>query len=1045
MHSHSTFSYGDGFGLPREHVARVAELGGNALALTEHGNVSSHAQLEQAANKAGIKPLFGCELYTAADRNRRKWHLTVIAENETGYQNLMRLVSRSYAEGFYFWPTVSGDMLAEHSEGLIVTSGCADSLLACDLLGGKGRELHEDRPDMDGALRTVRRFKRLFGDRYYLEVQAFPELARTRTLNAAYAALSDKSGVPLVATADVHYPYPDDNELQKVLHAALRAGTGTVEAAEASWEYNIRLTYPTSDAVLVERLTGTGLSQRCAEEALRNTELIADRATVTLPKAEMLRYPTPVGQTNQELIWEWLRAGWKFRRQFNKRLRHEEQAYVDRLKYEMEIITGKDFIDYFLMLSDVVRFAKDAGIPVGPARGSAAASLTCYLLRITEVDPLQFPQMVFERFIDTTRADLPDVDLDFADDRRDEIRQHLIRRWGRDNVGNIGNFTRYRGKNSVNDVARVYQIPKYEAETVNGLIVERSGGDSRFDASLEDTITMFPQAAAVFERHPELNAAVRLEGNYRGLGVHAAGIVVSSRPITDVTAVYQRTVGADKRVVDVLAVDKYDAAYLNLLKADFLGLKTMGMIDTALQDIGMTLNDLYNIPLDDKETLAAFRRADVVGIFQFEGRATRLLCRSVEPDNFMHLSDINALSRPGPLFSGAANAYVEIKHGRDKPEHLHPIVDKYVGPTYGQIIYQEQVLNIIREMGGFPVAKVSFIRRVISQKYGEQQFNTVLQDFIAGAAKHGVDEKLATKIWKLMVTSATYSFNVAHSISYSMIGFWSQWLKQHYPSQFYAAHLSKINADKDGRPKIARLIKDADRHGVDVRGPDLHQMTHTWSANPAKHVVRAGLTQIPGIGVKMAEPIMAAGPYETWKDLLRVKGIGPKKIELIRGFAEEDDPFGVLRPGQILNRIRKELYPGNELGLLVPTHRSDDIDPNADKLRLVWMGFVLQRNYQDYIENQRSRTGEEIEEIIARMKQKDKVTSCVLRCADDGDEDVYLRFNRFDFPRFAAALEGLTIGDVVIARGVKHHAGFGISVAVKQLQVLDTADWEADE
>jgi len=1041
LHSHTTFSYGDGYALPATHVERVAELGGEALALTEHGNTSSHVQLEKAAKQVGIKPIFGCELYTAAGRDRRKWHLSVLAESQAGYSNLMRLVSRSYSEGFYFWPTVSGQMLADHSEGLVVLSGCADSMLACDLLGGKGRELHEDNPDMRSALRTVQRFKELFGDRYFIEVQAFPELARTRILNRCYAELSARAGVPLVATCDVHYPHAEDNEMQKVLHAATRGGT--VETAEAGWEYDIRLTYPDSDTAVIDRLQRTGLSKRQATAALWTTAQIGQRCTVELPKAEPLAYPVENG-TALDTIWEWLRDGWAYRFARNPRLRANEAEYVERLKYEMSVIVPKDYVNYFLMLSDVVRFAKDAGIPVGPARGSAAASLVCYLLRITEVDPMAFPLMVFERFIDLTREDLPDVDLDFADDRREEVRQHLINKYGADHIGNIGSYVRYRGKNSIDDVARVYRIPKYEAETVKGLIVERSGGDSRFDASLEDTREMFPQAADVFERNPDLEMAIKLEGNYRGPGVHAAGLVVATKPITDITAVYRREVNG--RTVDVLGADKYDAAYLGILKADFLGLKTMGMIDTALGFIGMSLDELYQIPLDDPATLKAFKESDVVGIFQFEGRATRLVTESVKPDNFAQLADINALARPGPLFSGATSHYTKAKHGQEKVQKLHPIVTRYTRATYGQIIYQEQVLSIIREMGGFPVAKVGDIRRIISQKLGEASFQKMWDEFRDGSARlHGVDEVLALKIWKLMVTSATYSFNIAHCISYSMIGFWCQWLKQHHSAEFYAAHLSKMGSGKDDIPKIARIIRDADRHGVPIKGPSLQHMTETWSVRKLKggsKIVRAGLIQVPGIGPKMSPRILEGAPYSKWSELGEVPGIGPKKIKTIQAFSEAADPFEVLRPRRILDAIRADLVPGNPEGFMVPTHTSDDIDPDADGLRVTWVGFVRSREYKDVIEDQRARTGESKEEITRSLKRPDQSRFATLHCYDDGEEDVYLRFHRmYAYPKFARVLESLEMGDVVIAHGVKKRS-FGVAIYVDRMQVLNPAAWQ---
>lgn len=1036
LHHHTTLSFMDGFGTPEQHIARTAELGMTAQAVTEHGNVSSHVRHEKAALKAGIKPLFGIELYTASEITRRKWHLTVLAENAVGYRNMSQLVTRSWDEGFYQWPTVYGPMLADHAAGLVVLSGCADSLLACTLLGGKGVDPHP--PDYAAARRVALRFKELFGDAYYLEVQQFPELERTKTINAAWEELSRDTGIPLVATADVHYPMPDDNAMQVVLHAAGR-GSGTVDAQEASWEYGIRLSHPVSDKQVLQRLRGTGLSKRAAEEAWANTELIAQRCTVTLPKMERLRFPVEPGKTSQDLMREWLRAGWRYRWAREPHMRANKEAYVKQLEYEIDIIQQKDFVDYFLMLSELVRWCKDnpRPVPVGPARGSAAASVLAWLLRITEVNPMLFPTMVFERFIDITREDMPDVDLDFSDEQRSRVRDHLMEVWGEDHVGSIGNFVRYRGKNAIVDVARVHNIPPYRAKIVKDLVIERSGGDSRFDASLEDTFEMFPQAHKVLEQHPELSKAIRLEGNYRGMSVHAAGLVVAKDPVTDVTAMYTRVVGKDKRKTSVIAYDKEDVEYLGMLKVDVLGLKTMGMIDIALGMLGMSLDDLYQIPLDEPDTLAAFKRGDVVGIFQFEGRATRLVNNDVSPDNFMELVDVNALSRPGPLFSGATHRYVDTKHGRIKPKLLHPIVDEITKWSHYQIIYQEQILRIVREVGGFPWTHAAAIRKIISKKKGEAAFNEMYQMFEDGAAERGIDKKLALEIWKDMVTSGTYAFNVAHSISYSMLGFWCMWLKVHHPTVFYAAQLQKT--EKEEWP---RLLRDAQEHDQHISPPALNRSGKTWSV-AEKGTVLAGFSQIPGIGEATAEAILKhreeEGDFASWEELTAVKGIGPSTMSRIKAFAHSDDPFELNRTRRELDEVRDAIRR-KEIPLQMPTHNSDQIPPDADNLRVRWVGKVRERNYQDYLENQRARTGEEYEEILARIKDQHLLTSCVLRGYDDGHEDVYLRWNRWAFPRFKQALEELQLNrDVVLVEGVKKK-GFGIAIHVENMWVLSPDD-----
>lgn len=1052
LHHHSTYSYMDGYGTPEQHVQRAVDLGMPALALTEHGNVSSHVQLERAALKAGIKPIFGVELYTGAvDEERRskyKWHLTVLAENQTGYKNLLELVSRGWAEGFYHEPTVSGDMLAEHSEGLVVLSGCAGSKLVCDLLGGKGVPEHD--ADYDAALRTAQRFQSLLGDRYYLEAQTFPELDRTRNTNSAIERISEETGIQLVATGDVHYPKPTDSDMQVILHAAGR-GNKTFEKQEQSWGYDIKLTPPLSDKKVLQRLRATGLSKRAAEQALNNAATIGERATVTLPKAARLRYPTPDGYSSASLFRRWIKAGWNYRG-IRDLPPNQRENYKERMKYEMRLIESKDFVDYFLMLSDVVRFAKDSGIPVGPARGSAAASLVCYLLRITEVDPLQFPSMLFERFIDASREDPPDIDLDFADDRRDEVRQYLISRYGEDRVGNIGNFVRYRGKNAVNDVARVYRVPKWATETVNDLVIDRSSGDSRFGDSLADTIDMFPAAAAVFEQYPDLRQAMRLEGNMRGMSVHAAGLVVGATPLTDICATYTRKIGKDKRTVKVLSIDKHDAEYLEVLKIDALGLSTMGMIAICIDLVGLSLEDLYSIPLDDAKALAGFRDNDVVGVFQFEGRATRLVNRDVVPDNFLELADVNALSRPGPLFSGVTSAYTDVKHGRSTAEELHPVVTSFTRQTKGQIVYQEQILSIIKEVGGFPVTKLAGIRKIISKKEGEGRFNLMYQDFVKGAKeRYDIDADLAKLIWSKMVTSAQYSFNIAHAISYSMIAFWTMYLKQHYPLEFFTASLIKAKAGAAGNTgaksgsgahtnNFEKLLRDADRHGVKVLPPDLRRSGKTWTVDRDRDEILAGFEQVPGIGEKMAEEIIrhriAHGDFEIWADLLDAKGIGPKKLEVIRDFAESDDPWKLKRTSRMLRAV---LAAAKEEGLPVPlpTHTSDTLDPQEEVKKVVWWGLVRHKEYKDLLEDERAKTGDEPEEILKRIKNPKLLKSCTLHCLDAGLEDVYLRFPRWRYPNFKRQIDSIREGkDVVIAIGEKRK-GFGVSLQVNKLYVVD--------
>jgi len=1014
-------------------MKRAAELGMSALAITDHGNVSGHVGLEKAAKKYGVKPLFGLEAYTALRPDSpRKFHLTILAMNDEGYRNLNRIATESW-ESFYRWPTVSGSMLQAHNEGLIVLSGCSDSLLSCSLLGGK--DIPEEEASWNRAVRYALKMKELLGDRFYLETQMFPELARTRVLNPAFEKLGKKLGIPLVATADVHTVQPGDSELRALLHAAGR-GTNTIAQQLSSWEYDVPDYTPLSDKAVYKAMLGTGLGEAAAREACRSTIEIGERCNVELPKAQRFRYPVvdPIAA-----LWDWLREGWRYRvAQGNRRMIEHREQYEMQIKMEMDRVLEKGFESYFLLASDLIKFAKSRGIAVGPGRGSSAASVVCYLLRITEPDPLQFPLTDFSRFVDPTRVDLPDIDTDFDDSRRWEVREYAVRKFGAANVANIGTFTKYKGKNSLDDVARVYRIPKMDIEIVKNVIVERSGGDSRADASLVDTFEMFPSAKAVLDRHPDLNQAIRLEGNYKGMSVHAAGLVISDQPISEVCAMYTRedkAAGEGAPKLTAVSVNKYDAEYLGLMKFDLLGLSTMGTINTILGLIGMSLDELYALPYDDSETIAAFRRADVVGVFQFEGRATRLVCRDVQPDNFLDLIDINALSRPGPLFSGTTAEYIGVKHGRREPTRVHPIIDRIAKGTRGQIIYQEQILHALADFGGLSVQRVHEIRRIISQKLGEAQFNTSAEAFADNAIKlHGVTRETAMKVWERVVTSASYAFVYSHSLSYTIIGYWCMYFKVHHAAAFYTAQLQKIKKEK-----WPRLIKDAEKHGIKVQGVKPGLSGLNWTV-VSETEIAAGWLSLNGVGPSKAQEIvkyMERNEIRCADDLLNVNGIGPKTLENMRDQIEGDDPFGLRVVERSLDSVRADLRAGR-IPLFEPTIRSDGILDLPGDTDVIWIGMVRLRELKDYVEDERARSGRSPEEIKAEMWRPDLPTSCVLHCGDDGDEDVYVRIKRQDYPRFKAGLERIRLGlDVIWVWARKSQNSFGASLYAKELVVIE--------
>lgn len=1049
LHHHSTFSYQDAIGLPEDHAMRAAELGMVAQALTEHGNVSSHVKHEQACDDVGIKPIFGCEIYQgvpgtgtgATEKNphnfaQSKNHLTVLAADQQGYRNLLGMVSEAWQEEWFFRNmTVTNESLARHQEGLIVLSGCTASILATAMVGGKWMT----EPSYKKARKVAAKYKEILGDRFYLEVQVFPELEDVCRINQAYERLSKDLGIPLVATADVHYYEPDQARIRRVLHSIGRA-KDFVELGQ-EWNYDLDSSHPQSDKQILEQLRRSGLSKRAAREALENTREIADRCNVKLPKAEPLTYPHD-GDT-EELMMEWLRDGWR-RRGLSKRPKAVQRRYKEVMDMELEVFKEKGFLDYFLVVSDLVKYAKDSGVPVGPARGSAAASLVCWLLRITEVDPLRddIPDLIFERFVDRNRADLPDIDLDYADDRREEVTEYAAAKYGRDHVSNIGTFTGFKGKNSLDDVAQVYRVPKGKVDTLKNLLIERSSGDLRASATIEDTVEMFEEAAKIIEEHPELMDATLLEGNYKTFGIHAGGLVISSQPLNDICAVYER----DGR--QSISLDKWDAEYLNVLKIDNLGLSTMGMIGIALNEIGMTLDELYALPLNDPETLQGFRDNDVTAVFQFDGRATRSVNQAVKPDNFQEIADINALSRPGPLHSGATGVYIDVKHGRAERPQYHPLVDEDITRgTHGCIVYQEQILRIVREVGNFDWTAASYIRKIISKKLGEQEFNRQWDKFKKGAKQNDLTEEEAKRIWRDVITAGAYAFNAAHCVSYGMLAYWTMWLKRHHPEAFFVAALRKYGGRKNsyGVPKQPEILRDTKKHGrnLDIRTPDVRYSGPSWSLSTegGERCIRAGLAQVSGIGEVMGSRICEErdddpAAFQRWMDLTRIKGIGGKTVEKIEQFVNSDDPFDMNLLSRTIHSVKQDIRK-NKLGRIPrPTHTAAQIpyEKGADT-PVVWLGAIRSRNLKDLFELHYSRTGEELD---AKDVRDPELQEWVTLIGEDDTDLVDITIDRWRYPKFKKMVWAIELNThLVLIKGVKKGFQARRAIYVSEMHLID--------
>jgi DNA polymerase-3 subunit alpha len=1097
LHHHSTYSFLDGFQLPDAHVRRISELNGSALALTEHGNVMSHAKFEQAASKEGIKPIFGIELYCGEideeRRTQKKNHLTILAKNAEGYRNVLKLVSDSWKEGFYYKPTVSGSMLREASAGLVVLSGCQSSLLTSALLGPKikrdprttygiaasqrqhdGRNVGRDRYRRARAIAA--RFKRSFGDDYFIEVQAFPGLEDTRAANPALAQIARELDIPLIATLDCHYTLPTEREIQQTLHAIRNGGRDSVEDISETWGYAAELCPPLSDRHILKLLIETGIPRDQAIKAVSQTWELADDLNVELPRLKTLRYPLPPGyETATDLFRDWLRKGWA-ERGVESLSREERKRYAARLRYEVSIIEEKDFCDYFLVVSDGVRFAKHADIGVGPARGSAAASLVCWLLFITEVNPMLFPHLVFERFIDLTREDLPDIDLDFESARRSEVGDFFVSKFGRDCVSQIGTYTKYKSRLALDDVARVHRVPDFETDKIKDVLLERSSGDLRASATIIDTIDQFDQARDVIERHPELMVATELEGNVKGFGVHAAGIAISNEPITNVTAILQREVGRDKRPVQVVAMDKYDAEYLGVLKIDFLGLSALDALVEMCRSIDEKPKFLYTIPTEDDETIKGFQENDIVGVFQYEGRATRMVNGSVKPDNFDEVCHIIAISRPGPLHNGAVADYVDIKRGDKQPTLRYPALEAITKQTMYQVVYQEQILRIVREIGDFDWTHASYIRKIISRKLGDAEFNRQWDRFWEGAQRlhPDMDEETARAIWGLCTTAGSYAFNFAHTVSYGYISWWTMWFKRHYPAIFYAAMLhraDKKTASGGGAGGSANakatvtskakldgqtiMIRDAlNSSGQFSRDPmvilpyDLRRSSTTWKREGVNGL-RPGFDQIDGIGEKMADKIIEwrkevdkselGWKGVGWSSLIDVKGIGQKTIEKIVDHATDSDPFKIKRLDNMIESVKRDLpnmRDGKDRPLPFPTHTAIDVPyERGEDQEIIWIGVAVHKNLRDIFEVNRARTGEELD---ASEVKDPHLNEWMLVAGYDGTDLLSLRINRWRYPDLKSILWKISMNeDILLVRGVKPGWRAAREIRVQDIWVID--------
>ncbi len=844
LHCHSEYSLLDGANRIDDLIARALELEQPALAITDHGNLHAAWHFQERARKAGIKPIIGMEAYVATGDRRARgrtpagtkpyYHLILLARDTTGYRNLVKLSSLAYTEGFYARPRVDRELLAQYSEGIVVTSACMAGEVATHLRGNR----------YDQAREAASWYADVFRDRYYLEVQAHDTEGQT-ALNGQVLGLADDLGLPVVATNDAHFLREDDHDSHDVL---LCIGLGKDRADQARMRYDGGLYFKSADEIR-ERFPARA-------DALENTLRVADEVGMEFSKQYFLpSFPLPphVASENELLI---LLAEEGARGRYGDPLPREAR---ERLDYELDVITNTGYAGYFLIVADFIRAARELGIPVGPGRGSAAGSLVAYALRITDICPLRF-DLLFERFLNPERVSMPDIDVDFCFERRGEVIEYVRQKYGRESVGQIVTFGTMKSRAAVKDVGRTLGFTPAETDQIAKLIPNQPN----YSLTVSDAIVRIPEVRKLYttdERCRQLlDYAIRLEGLARHTGVHAAGIVIAPGPLDDYVPVCTQTsrgtgAGDDEAVVvtqfDMVALEK-----CGMLKMDFLGLTTLTVIADALAAIADRTGsapDLDALALDDEPTYRMLRAGRTTGIFQFESPLATDLLRSMRCDRFDDLVASNALMRPGPLDAGMHRVYIRRKRGEEPVTYALPELREILEPTYGVITYQEQVMRIAQLLAGISLAEADVLRKAVGKKDAEL-IRVELGKFIGRAVSRGHDRRVIEEIAAQIETFGRYGFNKSHSVAYSIISYHTAWLKTHYPAEFMAALLSSAIGDTDN---VVKYINEARELGIEVQAPDVNESGYKFTVVGDRRI-RFGLGAVRNVGRSAIDSILAA-------------------------------------------------------------------------------------------------------------------------------------------------------------------------------------------
>ena len=838
LHVHSEYSILDGACRIPDLVAKAARLEMPAVALTDHGSLAGAVELHREARQQGVKPVIGCEVYVADDRRAQTKgyaHLTLLAESNEGYANLIKLSSLGYLEGYYYKPRVDWELLEQHSNGLIALSGCLSGRVSRALSEGRGKDARED---LDRLVQIVGR------DSTYVEIQN-AGLSEQQQVNPELIALAEETGLPLVATGDVHYLDAGDAFAHEAL---LCIQSGDTLKNPAHWKFDTNEFFFKTPEEMAGDFQGL-------EHALARTLEVAERCNVELELGRILlpTYPVPEGRDAFDYLVELCERG------LGKRYGATTPELTERLRFELKTIREMGFADYFLIVWDFIHFAKQNGVSVGPGRGSAAGSLAAYCLEITDVDPMRYG-LLFERFLNPARKDLPDMDIDFSVAGRDSVINYVAEKYGRDRVAQIITFSTMAARAAIRDAGRVLDIPYGVVDRIAKMVPEGPGqtlaAALKPGAELRQAVDSDPVAKEV------VDLAQPLEGLTRADSIHAAGVVIGAQPLIEVVPLQQK--GSDQEVVT--QVGMHDVVELGLLKMDFLGLRNLDVIDKAVGLVGGV--DIGTLPLDDQKTYAMLARGESTGVFQFESSGMREALRLVKPTEFEDLIALVALYRPGPM--AYISTYAARKHGREQVSFADARLEAITGGTYAICIYQEQYMQIAKELAGFSPAEAETLRKAIGKKI-HALMASLKGKFLEGCAENQVASSVAQQLWKDMESSQDYSFNKAHAACYALIAYRTAWLKANHPREYMAALISSVMNTKDRVPFYVNACREM---GIDVLPPDVNSSRQDFAV--VGGVIHFGLNAVKNVGEAAAEAIVRArsegGPFDSiWELTERVE------------------------------------------------------------------------------------------------------------------------------------------------------------------------------